>query len=361
STFTTMPARNVDVHGTYTANEYNLKYYVDGELYQTQVYHYQDAIVPLENPEKAGYDFSGWSYIPAKMPARDYNVNGSFTAKQISYFYMIDNKIKYTFRGTVGTPVIVPEVNVPENYEFSGWSPEVPEVMGTESMMFRGSLIKVKSFIEFDLNGGTGNVPEKAAYTIGSSITLPSDVSRTGYVFGGWSASSTSTTGVFTYEVTAEDVLLYAVWTDVPAAIEPADNSDTVVDAVYKLISGLCERITAAVFESDYIEVTGRNADVTIEQGIGFGTGSKAILTQNGSTVATYEIVIYGDVDGDGIADGRDVQIAQLLAEGLLTKANVGAAVYEAADFDHDGEITENDVQLIVESGIFTQTIDQTK
>ena len=204
-------------------------------------------------------------------------------------------------------------------------------------------------------------MPSKTAYTVGSTIALPSAVVKSGYNFGGWAETADAETGVYNYTVTDKDTTFYAVWSAIPAAIEPADNSDTVVNAVTKLISGLVERITTSAFTNDYIEVTGTDAELEIEQGIGFGTGSKAILSQSGKTVITYEIVIYGDVDGDGIADGRDVQIAQMLADGMLTQADVSASVFEAADCDHNGVIDDNDVQLIIGSGIMTKTIDQTK
>ena len=363
-TITTMPASDVSVYGTFTENEYTVSYYVDGELYTTQSYKYQQDITPADAPEKEGYTFSGWSTVPAKMPARDIVINGTFTAKQITYYFFVDNKLvtNYTIRGTFGTPITAPSVEAPENYAFSGWSPAVPDTIGAENAMFYGTISKVKSFVDYDLNGGTGAVPAKQAYDIGSTINLPSDgIVKSGFVFGGWAESQSAAEGQQTYTVTQNDVTLYAVWNVTPAAIEPAKGTDTVVDTVYKLISGLRERITAAVFESNFVEVTGENADLEIEQGIGFGTGTKAILTQNGSKVATYEIVIYGDVDGDGIADGRDVILVQLLAQGQLTSADVSPAVYEAADCDHDGSVTDSDVDLIVGSGIFTETISQTK
>ena len=37
------------------------------------------------------------------------------------------------------------------------------------------------------------------------------------------------------------------------------------------------------------------------------------------------------------------------------------AADFIVADCDHDGSITDNDVQIIIESGLKMQTVDQTK
>ncbi|MCR4914517.1 MAG: hypothetical protein K6A96_02040 [Prevotella sp.] len=52
---------------------------VDGETYKTYSLHYGDAIAAEPEPVKEGYAFSGWSEVPATMPARDVVVRGSFT------------------------------------------------------------------------------------------------------------------------------------------------------------------------------------------------------------------------------------------------------------------------------------------
>jgi hypothetical protein len=58
---------------------YKLTYMVDGETYKTYSLHYGDAIAAEPEPVKEGYAFSGWSEVPATMPARDVVVRGSFT------------------------------------------------------------------------------------------------------------------------------------------------------------------------------------------------------------------------------------------------------------------------------------------
>ncbi len=74
-----MPGNSIEVNGTFTASTYNIKYYVDGEEYQTQSYKYGEEISPIAEPTKTGYTFSGWSEIPTTMPANDVEVNGTFT------------------------------------------------------------------------------------------------------------------------------------------------------------------------------------------------------------------------------------------------------------------------------------------
>ena len=74
----TMPDHDVTVTGTFTINTYKLTYVIDGEVYMSYDVEYNSAIIPMAFPTKFGYTFSGWSEVPAIMPAHDVTVTGSF-------------------------------------------------------------------------------------------------------------------------------------------------------------------------------------------------------------------------------------------------------------------------------------------
>ena len=66
--------------GDYTiAKKYTLTYIVDGEEYKSYQIAEGSAITPEAAPTKDGYVFSGWSTIPATMPAEDVTITGTFT------------------------------------------------------------------------------------------------------------------------------------------------------------------------------------------------------------------------------------------------------------------------------------------
>ncbi len=66
--------------GDYTiATKYTLTYTVDGEVYKTNKVAEGEAITPEPAPTKEGYIFSGWSTIPATMPAKDLTITGTFS------------------------------------------------------------------------------------------------------------------------------------------------------------------------------------------------------------------------------------------------------------------------------------------
>ena len=58
---------------------HTLTYMVDDEVYKTIEMEEGEDVKALEEPAKEGYTFSGWSEIPATMPAKDVTITGSFT------------------------------------------------------------------------------------------------------------------------------------------------------------------------------------------------------------------------------------------------------------------------------------------
>ena len=65
-----------------------------------------------------------------------------------------------------------------------------------------------------------------------------------------------------------------------------------------------------------------------------------------------------GDLDGDGLHDGRDAVWAQLIASGMLSPQR---AVLAAADLNRDGKIDSYDVDKLVSAGLFMSEPDQIK
>ncbi len=89
---TTMPAKDVIVSGSFTVNKYKLTYKVDGDAYKSFEIEYGKSISPEAEPVKEGYTFSGWSLIPATMPAKDVTITGSFTKGQYKLTYLVDGQ-----------------------------------------------------------------------------------------------------------------------------------------------------------------------------------------------------------------------------------------------------------------------------
>ncbi len=363
----TMPNNDISVNGSFEALKYTLTYYVDDVVFDTKEYSYGETIVPLENPIKEGHTFSGWSTIPATMPSRNVTVRGIFTVNTYTYKFVLNGTEvpSWTITKEFGAAVTAPVPEYDANSAFSGWSPEVPDTMGAESLTFYGTTYKAYSEYTFDINGATGSAPETQRYQVGSTVTLPgcSGFTKTGYNFNGWAEDMNAESGFMTATVGEEDLTLYAIWQMIPVYIETKDDSTTVIDEINKLIYGLEENLDQNEFQANYVELIGESGTIEYQTGLGFGTGTKAFVknTIDNSVVATYTLVVFGDLDGDGVADGQDVVMATALADKHLTQADVGEAVFKAADCNHDGEITSADVTEIINSGILTFDILQSK
>ena len=181
----TMPAKDIIIAGKACTEVHTLTYVVDGKTYKTETIGCNAVITPLEAPVKEGYTFSGWSEIPEIMPAENITVTGTFTVNTYTVTYIVDGEI-YKIESVVYNDEI-PAVEEPEKegYIFSGWS-EIPETMPAEDITITGSFaldnttaideVKGNSeIVVYDLNGNrildTENL-ERGVYIINGKKTF---------------------------------------------------------------------------------------------------------------------------------------------------------------------------------------------
>lgn len=90
------------------------------------------------------------------------------------------------------------------------------------------------------------------------------------------------------------------------------------------------------------------------------GTGKEVkILNSAGKVIDTYTQLIFGDVDGDGLCDGADAIIVDLIISNLLTEEQLNAVNITAADCNHDGIIDETDSCLLRNAGLYLAKVNQ--
>lgn len=134
-------------------------------------------------------------------------------------------------------------------------------------------------------------------------------------------------------------------------------TNGAVVDNENGVIYGITGRPESVV---GYLETVDDSLTVQSETEP-FGTGSIVNIVRNGKTIDSYKIVVFGDVNGDGWYDGQDAVTVSMIASGMLTREQVGEAVWIAADCNHDGIIDELDVDLLNRAGILLAEVDQSK
>lgn len=118
--------------------EYLLTYVLDGKVYYTESLAEGEVITPLEEPTKEGYTFSGWSEIPGTMPADNVTITGTFTVNQYNVTFMIDGAEFATVAVNFGESITIPEVPAREGYAFA-WIDEIPETMPAKDIVINGA------------------------------------------------------------------------------------------------------------------------------------------------------------------------------------------------------------------------------
>ena len=181
----TMPAKDITLSGEFTVNKdlkYSLIYLVDGEEYLRTTLSFQDVITLEPAPTKEGHTFSGWSEVPETMPLHDVTVTGSFTANSYQLTYVIDGTPFRTVTIEYGTTITVPEVEEKEGYTFSGWK-NVPEVMPANDVTIEGSYTLNSYTLLYSVDGVEY---KKYELPYGSTIPTEAEPTKEGHTFSGW-------------------------------------------------------------------------------------------------------------------------------------------------------------------------------
>ena len=207
----TMPAHDVTVEGSFTVNKYKLVYQVDGEEYKSYDVEYGTAITPEPSPTKEGYTFSGWSTIPETMPAEDVTVTGTFAVNKYKLVYKVDGAEYKSYEIEYGKAITAEPVPSKEGYTFSGWS-TIPETMPAHDVTVTGtfSINKYKLVYMVD-----GEVYKSYDVEYGATITAETAPTKEGFEFSGWSdipetmpANDVTVTGTFKAIVKADDATI---------------------------------------------------------------------------------------------------------------------------------------------------------
>ena len=368
------------IYGFTTHEQYTItmNWYVDGELefFDEVSGYYGDDLVLPEVPEEEyaeyGYGFNGW-YTDADL-TQSYTPTAKFEAQNIELYgewYLLEGTVKFDLNGGNGTApadmsdVIGATIVLPDGtglskqyYTFGGWgetsTSTIPvtsyDVVDTSVKTFYAIWNVNYAMVSFNLNGAeAGTTPETQKIEVGNSAVLPTgeDFVRDGFMFLGWATSAAATEALDAYEVTSTgNKTLYAVWAPLSVELVAREGSTTVIDNERGFIYGLYVGPDEATLNAEYLEVIG-NGHLVYEYGsfIGTGTVVKLINDYTGNVDATYQIVIFGDVNGDGIVNSGDVSLLSTVATRAYS-FEAGSAEAFAADVVADGTINTSDLTI---------------
>lgn len=170
---TTMPAHDVVVSGSFSVNSYKLTYLVDGETYKIATVNFGSALAAEQVPSKEGYTFSGWSEIPATMPAHDVVITGTFSINSYKVTFMYGDNVLKTITVEYGATIPLPTSLDSERYTLVEWL-EVPTTMPAHDVTIYANYVDGISMVETDgalvrrvqLNGVSTNTPMKGIHII---------------------------------------------------------------------------------------------------------------------------------------------------------------------------------------------------
>ena len=115
---------------------------LDGSLLQTDTITYGNSVTPCQVPEKEGYTFSGWSELPATMPATDLVINGAYTINKYRLTYLVDGAVYKECEVAYGDTIIAEAAPLKDGYRFGGWS-EIPVRMPAHDVQVDGVFIEI--------------------------------------------------------------------------------------------------------------------------------------------------------------------------------------------------------------------------
>lgn len=185
-----MPANNVLCVAEFEINQYQINYKIDGEFYSSQTFDYNAVIVPLEEPSQEGYTFSGWTYIPERMPAEDIEVEGEFIINTYTLDLFVDDELYSSLTFDYNEeilPILDPEK---QGHTFSGWNPVIPQRMPAYDMSCSGHFTVNAYDITYTVKeNGVVIYTNTESHNFGSNISIRAPFTKEGYTFSGWEPS----------------------------------------------------------------------------------------------------------------------------------------------------------------------------
>ena len=188
-----------DYVANFAANTYTLTYLDGNDTLDVQTYAYGATITAIAEPTKEGYTFNGWNpALPETMPAENLTVNAQWMVNEYTITYMDGNNVldvqTYDFGATV-TAIADPTKT---GHTFTGWDPEVPEIMPAHDVtVFAQWQINSYTVTVVSNNDNMGTVTGSGTFIYGSLDTLTATAFEN-HIFIGWNDLSTESTRVIT-------------------------------------------------------------------------------------------------------------------------------------------------------------------
>lgn len=313
-------------------HSYKLTYYVDGAKYKEISYDFGDAIPPEQEPTKEGYTFSGWSEIPATLPAHDVEVNGSFTINMYTIKFVNEDgtvlqssEAEYgaipVYSGSTPTKASTAEYS----YTFAGWTPEIVAAKADATYTATYTSTSNQYTLTYKVDG---DVYKEYTLNYGDAITPEAEPTKERHTFSGWSeipatmpAHDVEVTG--TFEINVADVLA-------PVVEEGTDITEENAEDITEFKLTLNEVETIEVNED-------ASAELLID-GVLSGTASKDDISVSDGVIT----IKFNYIDNEENAPDKTKAFRKSVARAAEDEVSV-EVIIAAGSFNINGEnVTEN-------------------
>ena len=337
--------------------EFKLTYKVDGEVYKELTVAYTTALKAIDAPTKDGYTFSGWSDIPATMPAKDVVVTGTFTVIKGTGIQLnkssltIDALQKDTLTATV-LPTTAKDKTVT-------WTSSNEKVAKVSKDGVIEAIVGGTATITATANDGSGVTASCKVTVVNPEFKLTYKVDGEVYK----ELTVAYTTALKAIDAPTKDGYTFSGWSDIPATM-PA--KDVVVTGTFKMNPIKINPIETEVKKGDSmtlgveaapgvqlkwrssdesIAVVDDNGYITFE---GIGSVTITVSTTDGKNSASCTITVTAprlrqDVNEDSNVDTQDV----LDVYEAIKNADINNQ--DKYDVNNDGTVDTQDILDIYE------------
>ena len=300
---------NITITAKYTANEYTITYDANGGTVTpaTQKVTY-DSAVTLSVPERAEYEFVGWTYEGKVVASGKWTIDDNVTL--VAEWKAIPKyTVTFVQAGSENVEVqvlkdgSVTASDIPELIEKTGytasWDKAIPETI-TENVTITAVYTANKYTITYDANGGTVT-PATQEVTYDSMVTLATPQLE-GYNFIGWTYEGKAvSTDKWTI---ADNVILVAEWQEiivVKYTVSFVQNGYDTVTIEVKEGESLAsadipkpQQVTGYIVAWENVDLTNIQSNIVVKA-IETAKTYTIILNPNGGTASSTSFVItYG-------------------------------------------------------------------
>lgn len=283
------------------------------------------------------------------------------------------------FQAAAGKIVIIKASDAPAGMQFKEWSGTddlafasgskfsktaqiyMPARDVTVTAVFVDSSVTLTYSLTFYANDGT-NSCTVSEIKRGERFKMPdAPLARKHYQMTGWSMTANGSGAFFqcgSMITPSDDTKFYAQWRFTPEEVLTlTDAAQIVIDREKGVISGLHPATDAAELLQQF---SNDAAKLSISTGSGVvSTGSVVRLKDGDLVLDELTVVLYGDTNGDGWYDEADAEYVMLMASNAVAQASLTVAEHMACDVNHDGEITEDDADILAEAALMLNDFDQ--